>query len=418
MFQVKLPYGKGYVSAQIPYKYETISISEEPLQHSSSEEIVRAIKNPIGASLSDIKGAKNVVIATSDLTRPVPNKLILPPLLSELEALGIKKEQVTLIIGTGLHRVSTPEEFVDLVGEELAREIKIISHDAWDKENLVYIGTTSRGTPIVLNKYFVEADAKIVIGVLDPHQFAGFSGGAKGVAIGLGGEELVRANHAMLIHPGATLGNIEGNPVREDIDEIGGKVGIDFIVNVILNSRKEVVRAVAGHYIEAHRAGIEVARKVLQIEVNEPGDLVIASGGGFPKDINLYQVQKALLHAAIAVKKGGTIILVAECKEGVGEERFTNTMKLGKTPQEVLDKFAKMEFRVGAHKAYLWGRSLLKARVILVSEGINEDTAKIMQVEKAQNLQEAIDIASGKLPKNPKVLVMPKASSTIPILKS
>jgi len=256
-----------------------------------------------------------------------------------------------------------------------------------------------------------------VLGVIDPHQFAGISGGAKGVVIGLGGEKLVQANHSMLTHPKASLGNLEDNPVREDIDEIGEKIGVDFIVNVVLNSKKEVVKAVSGHFIKAHRVGVEAARKTLQVELNQTADLVIAASGGFPKDVNLYQAQKALLHAAIAVKEGGTIILAAKCDEGVGEERFTETMKRSNTPQEILDNFSKEEFRVGAHKAYLWGTSLIKARVILVADGIDQETAKIMQVEKAETLQQAIDMVLESLPENPKVYVMPKAPSTIPLIK-
>ncbi|MGI6226709.1 MAG: nickel-dependent lactate racemase [Peptococcales bacterium] len=417
MYQIKLPYGKDFITGQLPFPYETVSISEKPVEHASSDEIIRALKNPIGASLSDIKGAKNVVIVTSDLTRPVPNKLILPPLITELEAVGIKKEQITILIGTGLHRVSPEEEFPELVGEELAKEIKIVSHDAWDEDNLTYLGDSTRNTPIVINRHYAEADAKIVIGVIDPHQFAGLSGGAKGVVIGLGGEKLVQANHKMLSHPKASLGNLDNNPVREDIDEIGGKVGIDFIVNVVLNSKKEVVKAVAGHYIEAHLVGVEAARRTLQVELKHEADLVIAASGGFPKDVNLYQAQKALLHAAIAVKPGGTIILAAQCLEGVGEERFTDTMKLSKTPQEILDNFTKQEFKVGAHKAYLWGTSLNKARVILVADGIDQKTAEIMQVEKVDTLQKAIDLVTKTLPDDPMIYVMPKAPSTIPLLK-
>lgn len=415
MYHVKIPYGTKYVTAEVPYEYQNVSISEEPLSYTSGEEIERAIKNPIGASFEDFRGAKNVLIATSDLTRPVPNNLILPPLLAELEKVGVNKENVTIIIGTGLHQVATVEEMKEIVGESF-EELKVISHDAWDEENLVSLGHTSKGTPIVVNKHYIEADKRILLGVIDPHQFAGFSGGAKGVSIALGGESLVQANHSMLTHPKAILGNMEGNPIREDVDEIGAKVGIDMIVNVILNSKKEVVHAVAGHYLEAHKVGVKHAQEVLQVKLEEPADLVIAGSGGFPKDINLYQAQKALLHAAIAVKQGGTVILAAECREGVGSERFTNTMKQSKTPQEILDNFAKAEFRVGAHKAYLWGHSLLKARVIMVADGIDEETAKIMQVEKANTLQEAIDLACEKLPENPSVFVMPKASSTIPLL--
>ncbi|MFZ5943578.1 MAG: nickel-dependent lactate racemase [Bacillota bacterium] len=417
MYQVKLPYGKDYLKGEIPFAFETISISEEPVQHTSIDEITRAIENPIGASLESLRGCKNVVIVTSDLTRPVPNKLILPVLIKELDKVGIIKEQITILIGTGLHRVSPREEFVELVGEELSKEIKIISHDAWDQENLVDLGRTSRNTPIIINKLFMEADAKIVLGVIDPHQFAGISGGVKGAVIGLGGEKLVQANHSMLSHPKATLGNLDGNPVRDDIDEIGAKIGVNFIVNVVLNSKKEVVKAVAGHPFEAHKVGVAEARKTLQVEVNKPADLVIAASGGFPKDVNLYQAQKALLHAAIAVKEGGIVILAAECIEGVGEDRFTETMKTGKTPQEIIDNFVKQEFQVGAHKALLWGTSLKKARVILVAEGIDSPTCEIMLVEKAVSLQVAIDKALKVLPENPIVYVMPKAPSTIPLLK-
>lgn len=415
MYQVKIPYGSDYVTAKVPHEYQNVSISEEPLNYTSSEEIERAIKNPIGASFEDFREAKNVVIVTSDLTRPVPNNLILPPLLAELEKVGVKKEHITIIIGTGLHEVATLEEMKEIIGDSFD-ELKVISHDAWDDENLVYLGHTTKGTPIIINKHYLEADKKILLGVIDPHQFAGFSGGAKGVSIALGGDKLVQANHSMLIRPKATLGNMDGNPIREDIDEIGAKVGIDMIVNVILNSKKEVIHAIAGHYLEAHKVGVEKAQEVLQVKLEEPADLVIAGSGGFPKDINLYQAQKALLHAAIAVKQGGTIILAAECREGVGSDRFTNTMKESKTPQEILDNFAKAEFRVGAHKAFLWGHSLLKARVILVAEGIDEEIAKIMQVEKANTLQEAIDLAYQNLPENPSIYVVPKAPSTIPLL--
>ncbi|MFZ7102749.1 MAG: nickel-dependent lactate racemase [Peptococcaceae bacterium] len=418
MYQIKLPYGKDYLTGQLPFPFQAVAISEEVIQHSSSAEIKRALQNPIGASLSDLKGAKNVVIVTSDLTRPVPNKLILPSLLQELETVGISKQQITILIGTGLHRVSPETEFAELVGEDLAQEVKIISHNAWDEENLIYLGESTRNTPIVINRHYYEADAKIVLGVIDPHQFAGLSGGAKGVVIGLGGEKLVQANHAMLTHPKATLGNLAENPVREDIDEIGEKIGIDFIVNVVLNNKKEVVTAVAGHFREAHKVGVTAARKTLQVEIKEPADLVIAASGGFPKDVNLYQAQKALLHAAIAVKEGGTIILAAECREGVGEERFTDAMKLGKTPQEIIDNFSKQKFRVGAHKAFLWGASLKKARVILVADGIDLSTAQIMQVEKAETLQAALDMCVDNLNDNSKIYTMPKAPSTIPLLKN
>ena len=417
MPEIKMPYGKGYMTANIPYDFQKISISEETLNYTSEEEVLRAIEHPIGTSLEKFQGAKNVVIVTSDATRPVPNHIIIPILAKELGKYGITKDQITILIGTGLHRIAPPEEFAEILGEEVAREYKVISHDANDMENLVHIGTTTRGTPVVLNRHYVEADARIGLGVLDPHQFAGFAGGAKAVSIGLGGNALVSHNHSMLTHPKATLANLEGNPIREDIDEIGAIGRLDFIVNVVLNSRKEVVKAVAGHYFEAHRAGVKEAQRILQVEVNEPADLVIAASGGFPKDLNLYQAQKALLHAAVAVKEGGTIILVAECKEGIGSNKFRDTMALGDTVDKVLEEFAKMEFFVGGHKAYLWGKSLQKARVIIVSEGISDEEAELMKVDKASSIEEAVEMAQSSLPVHPLVACIPKAPSTIPLVR-
>jgi nickel-dependent lactate racemase len=414
---VDLPYGKTHMKATIPYEYEKVSISEAELSYTSEEEVWRAIENPIGTSWGKFKGAKNVVIATSDATRPVPNHIIIPLIAKKLAEYGITKDQITILIGTGLHRISPPEEFPQILGEEVARDFKVISHDCGDEENLVQIGTTSRGTPVVLNRYYVEADAKIALGVLDPHQFAGFAGGAKAVAIGLGGTALVNHNHSMLIHPKASLANLEGNPVREDIDEIGGMARLDFIVNVVLNSRKEVVKAVSGHYIEAHRAGVKHAQEILQVPVDKPADLVIAASGGSPKDLNLYQAQKALLHSSVAVKEGGTIILAAECEEGIGSTKFEDTMKLGDTADEVIEEFSKLPFFVGGHKALLWCRSLQKARVILVSDGITAEQAELMKVEKASSIEEAIEMCKDSLPVNPVVACIPKAPSTVPLVR-
>ncbi len=416
MHHLKIAYGKDYLQADLPYPYENITISDRELSYTSEQEVERALLNPIGASIEDMRGAKNAVIVTSDATRPVPNHLLIPALLEELNKIGVKEKDVTVLIGTGLHRVVPQEECKQIVGEDVYSRVKVVSHDAWDDHGLKRFGTTSRGTPVVVNKIYAEADAKIAIGVLDPHQFAGYAAGAKAVSIGLGGEAQIQANHAMLTRPNAELGIIKGNPIREDIDEIGAMVGIDFILNVVLNSRKEIVHAVAGHFLEAHRVGVELSKNVLQVPVAEPGDLVIAGGGGYPKDIDLYQAQKALLHATFVVKEGGTLILVAKCEEGIGSEKFKQTMKLGESIQEVLKKFAKMDFYVGGHKAYLWGQSLLKANVIIVSDGLTYEDAQIMKVKKVETLQQAIDMAQQDLSRNPKVLVIPKASSTIPML--
>ena len=416
MALLSIPYGKGYIEKEVDFPFEKLNISEEKLPFTNEEEIIRALNEPIGKSLEGFETAGKVCIVTSDATRPVPNELLIPPLVEKLNAMGIKDEQITIMIGTGLHRVADESEMPEILGEEVSKRFKVVSHDAFDPSKLIDLGITSRGTPIHINREYFESDLKISLGVIDPHQFAGFSGGVKGVSIGMAGVDLVNANHAMLTNPNACLGVIEGNPLRADIDEIGRVVELDFIFNVVLNSKKEVVKAVFGDVFLAHKVGVEAAKSALQVSINQEADVVIASAGGYPKDINMYQAQKALLHSALAVKAGGTIILCAECVEGIGSDLFVETMNLGDTPEKVLEEFAKLPFRVGAHKAFLWAQSLSKAEVIIVSDGISEEEAKILQVKKAKDLTEALEMAKEKI-SGGLVYSMPKAGSTIPMVK-
>lgn len=415
MALISLPYGRGYIEKEVDFDFERVNISEEELPHTNEEEALRALNEPIGKSLEGFENAKTVCLVTSDATRPVPNRLLIPPLAAKLNEMGIKDEQITIMIGTGLHRICEEAEMEEILGSEVVSRFKVVSHNAFDPDLLVDLGTTSRGTPIQLNKEYYESDLKISIGVIDPHQFAGFSGGSKGVSIGVAGEKVVNANHEMLTWPGASLGVFEGNPLRADIDEIGRASKLDLIYNVVLNSKGQVVKAVFGDVFLAHQVGMEAAAQALQVQIKEEADLVIASAGGFPKDINMYQAQKALLHSALAVKEGGIIILAAECVEGVGSDLFIETMKLGDNPDKVLEEFAKLPFRVGAHKAFLWAQSLSKAQVIIISDGITEEEAEILQVKKAKDFDQALEMVKDKI-ENGLVYEMPKAGQTIPLL--
>ncbi|MGI9859944.1 nickel-dependent lactate racemase [Moorella naiadis] len=419
MALIKIPYGQGYLTGELPGKIKVQEVAPREVAGvpDAAAEVRRALEQPIGnRGVEELRGARQVVIVVSDLTRPVPNEIILPVLLEKLNAIGINDEQITILVGAGLHRPAPPEEFPQIVGPAIAARVKVISHDAYAPGILQQVGVSSRGTPIWINRNYLEADGRILIGMIDPHQIVGYSAGAKALVIGCGGEATIRANHAHLVEPEATLGRVEGNPAREDIDEIGGLVGINLIINVVLNSHKEIVRAVAGHYLAAHRAGVAVARQVCEVSVPEMADLVIASPGGFPKDINLYQAQKGLAHAARVVKEGGVIILGAECREGAGEDRFLAGMQAGSTPEEVITAFHENEFQMGQHKAFLWCRSLVRARVILVSNGVDDKLARVVMVRKAPDLQAAIDMALQELPGAKVATIMPKANSTIPEL--
>ncbi len=416
---IRVPWGEGYQMGILPagIRVHEVAPREVAGVPDAAAEVRRALEKPTGnRGVEELRNARKVVIVVSDLTRPVPNAVILPVVLEKLNAIGIRDEQVTILVGAGLHRPAPPEEFPRIVGPEVAARVRVISHDAYAPGILQQVGVSSRGTPVWINRHYLEADGRILIGMIDPHQIVGYSAGAKALVIGCGGEATIRANHAHLVKPAAAPGRMESNPAREDIDEIGGLVGIDLIINVVLNSRKEVVRAVAGHYLQAHREGVAVARRVSEIPVPELSDLVIASPGGFPRDINLYQAQKGLAHAARVVKEGGIIILCAECREGAGEDRFLAGMQAGNTPEEVIEAFRQKEFQMGRHKAFLWCRSLVRAGVILVSSGVDDELARVVMVRKAPDLQAAIDMALKEQPGAGVVTVMPRANSTVPLI--
>lgn len=420
MEKIKIPFGRDHISwtPTADYVVEMVHPQNVPGVSNTQQEILNAIENPIGGKkLEEFSGAKTAVIAISDLTRPVPNKLILPPIIEKLERMGIEAKNICIIVGAGLHRPSFKEEFKELIGEELVERVMVISHDAQDKDMLANLGETSRGTPVLINKHYLKADLKILTGMIAPHQFAGYSGGAKGLAIGLGGKKLIQTNHAMLLHEDAELGKISGNPAREDMDEIGEIAGIDFIVNVILNNEQEIVNVVAGDYKKAYIKGVELAQKIFEVPVEGKADVIIVSPGGFPKDLNLYQAQKALYHAANIIKDGGYLLLVAECLEGAGNDKFLNTMKKFKKPDEVVGYFKSIDFEIGVHKAFLWCKPLLKAKAYILSQGIDEENANVLMIKKTDNIESFLSDIKENLPINPKIYVMPMASSTIPVLQ-
>ncbi len=416
--QIEVPYGREKQSCNVPESVQCIygKLRQVEPEQDPSLQIRLAIEKLIGNINQDkLVKAQKIAIAVSDLTRPVPSRLILEELVAWLNQLGITEDQIIILIGGGLHRPATPEDLKYIIGEQLLGRIKnIVAHDADNKEMLTFLGTSAQGTPVYVNKYFNQADYRIVTGMIDAHQFMGFTAGVKGAVIGLGGRPTITGNHARLFSPGAELGRLEDNPARLDLEDIGKIIGVDMVVNVVLNDKKQVVKAVAGHPVEAHRQGAEFAKGIFGVQM-KPAHIVIASPGGFPKDLNVYQAQKALTPASQIVKEGGTIILVAQCIEGTGEESFEQEMSLYRNPREVVESISSREFVIGPHKAYLWTRALAKARTIIVSDQISPTLAKTLMVEVVSSLQEALDMA---LPNytTPEIVVLPYASSMIPII--
>ncbi|MCI0708893.1 MAG: nickel-dependent lactate racemase [Chloroflexi bacterium] len=300
--------------------------------------------------------------------------------------------------------------------ESILIRCPVICHDADDEANLVYLGKTERQTPIYVNKHYLSADLKLVVGNIEPHQFMGFSGGVKSAAIGLAGKATINHNHALMLEDGSQMGHYADNPARQDVEEIGALIGIDYALNVVLNAQKHIVNVLAGDPVEVMWAGIPQVRQIFEVAVDKPFDILITSPGGHPKDINLYQAQKALAHAARVTKSGGTIILVAACPEGTGSKTYESWVTQMESHQAVLEKFAQDEFRLGRHKAFQISRDAVNRRVLLVSEMSPEFVRRLLLTPVA-SLQDGLAQALTDLPPTTRIGVMPAANATIPVLK-
>ncbi len=333
--------------------------------------IKEAIDFPVGSrSLKEqvIIGDK-ISIIVSDITRPVPTAKILPTLIEELHAYGIPAEDICIVFALGIHRRMTEEEKIKVIGLAIFSAYKNI-----EPEHITYIGETSRGTPIEVCKEVAESDFIILTGNIEFHYFAGYSGGYKALMPGVSTKAAIQNNHKMMLDPKAKIGVADGNPVREDLEEFGQKFARTFLLNVVLNSKKEITKVVAGDPILAHREGCRSFDDYYKVYVNKPADLVIVSAGGYPKDINLYQAQKAMDNAAKVVKKGGKLVLVAEMKEYFGEETFEEWLLDSQTIGSILSKI-KANFVLGGHKAAAIA-NLLKDIQIAVLSSMDEETIK------------------------------------------
>ncbi len=415
-----LPYGKGALTLRVPepWQAELVTPAEVPAAPDAAQAVRDALDAPLGgASLADFAGVRSVAIAINDKTRPVPHALLLPPLLERLEGLGVPPEAITLIIATGTHPPMPQEEFGRVVPEEVLARYAVVSHDCDDRENLVYLGETARGTPVWANRRFWQAELRIVVGNVEPHQFAGFSGGVKTAAIGLAGRETVSRNHAMLTDPCAQLGRYADNPVRQDVEAIGRMIGVHFALNAVLNRHKQVVAVVAGEPQAVMEAGVPLVQRTGRVALSAPFDVVIAATGGHPKDLNLYQAQKALVPAALCTRTGGTVILVAACREGIGSPQYEAWMLREDMTsyQAVFERFAQEGFRAGVHKAFLVARDASRVRVILVSE-MEPDLVRRLLLIPAASLEEATSLALAGLPADARIGVMPVANAVLPAL--
>ncbi len=423
----QLPYGKSDLIFSLPDDREADIIAPaETMSAPNPLELVNiALDTPLGGQRLEqlVTGfdKPTVAVAINDKTRPVPHQFLLPPLLGRLETLGIAPHAITLFIATGTHPPMQEQEFPSILPFDILDRYPVISHDARDESRLTFLGTTQRGTPVWVNRRFFEADLRIVVGNISPHQFMGFSGGVKSAAIGLAGMPTVNHNHAMMIDPASRLGEYETNPTRQDVEEIGELIGVHFALNAILNEAKEIVRVLAGEPRAVMQAGIPLSRQLCQSTVSGLYRLVIASPGGHPKDINLYQAQKGLAHACMITHPGATVILAAACPEGTGSRSYETWMQgitfAERDPpfEQIFKRFRQEGFRIGPHKAFQIARDASQVHLFFYSE-MPPDFARSLLLNPIQDLQTTIESALATLSPGERIAIMPRAASTIPFV--
>jgi len=421
--KIKLPYGKATVSVAIPD--QNLMCIANPAgkitaASAETEEIRKALANPIGSeplkTLATKLGPQDrVAILVSDYTRPTPTSRILPPLLEEMQSAGVQLEQITIVFASGLHRTMTKEEMDKALGP-LASKLSAISHDAYN-DPCVAIGTSKNNTPIEINRRVAEARLKLSISAIDPHHAAGWSGGGKNIMPGVSSKHAILTHHKQMLSPGVAIAVFDGNPFREDIEEIAVTVGVDFICNVLLNEDKKVARAFCGDVIKAHRAGAKFSEEFLSVSIPQPADIVIATPGGAPRDSNLWQTEgKALTRVKDVIRPGGIIILVSECAEGVGQEEFQkyieNNLAQGDF-QGVLDRIKEMPFSVLTNKIARIAKLLQMCNIYIVTS----DKMKSVLVNSPfyfyASVQEAFDAALAKIGPAATVLVVPEAPGVV-----
>lgn len=410
---VNLAYGHGHHSLEIPVSNLLGTFLPRVMRADFREErlISEALAHPTGTpQLRNLaKKGGRVAIVTSDLTRPCPSHRLLPFIIKELAGAGIPDEDIVIILALGLHRPMAEEEIGLALSPEIQRRFRVLNHDVTDT---VRLGVTSAGTPVEIFRPVVEADMRVCLGNVEFHYFAGYSGGAKAIFPGCASQAGVSANHAMMVQPEAAAGRVEGNPVRTDLEEAAAMVGVDFILNVVVDGEHKVVGAMAGDVIAAHRKGCEMVAARGKVRIPKQANIVLASAGGYPKDINLYQAQKALDNASYFVRDGGVIILVAECPEGFGNQTFKSWILDAASPRHVLERLGR-EFVLGGHKAAAIAVVQARVKVHMVSSMLPDEVRR-SGFTHFDSLREAFEAATAELGEASSVLVLPHAGSILP----
>ena len=426
MRTVGLKYGKDNLYANINEKHIIHTLVPKDIDYIKNvkEEVTKVLNNPTGSkALKDIVvPGEKIAIIVSDITRAwMKSDEFVIHIVNYLSDLGVKDEDIFIVIALGGHRKSTEEEMIAVVGEDVYKRVKVYDHECEDENELVYLGKSSRNTPIYLNKRVQEADRVILTGGIVFHLMAGFGGGAKSILPGVVGIKTIQANHRLCFNEGKSSGlnlkvksnNVEGNPLRSDMNEVCGIANPDFLFNVVLDTSGNFIKFVAGDYKKAWLEGCDYIRSLYGVPIQSEADIVIASAGGFPKDINLYQTVKTVDNGLYGGKVGSVLILLSECIDGLGADEFADWFKF--TSLEDMENELKNKFTVPGYIAYKMAYTIQNRKVILVSS-LDDELVKSFNMIPCKDLEEAVKKAYELCEcKEAKITLMPYGGNTLPI---
>lgn len=414
-----MKFGEGSIPLDVPDRNLIGVVLPGPSQAiaDAPAAVRQVLRAPDGTPplLEMLQAAKpsRIVIVVNDITRPTPYATLMPPLFEIIAEAGIPDSAVTLVTATGIHDPHTPEQNRKVYGEDICRRFRVISHDATDAANLVYKGRFDSGYDFWLNRIVDESDFLITIGVVMPHYFAGFSGGRKSILPGVVGKETVQKNHARMVELMDDLPPIRQNPVSLEMIQAARMAGVDFILNVVADDAGRIVKVVAGDLEKAWYQAVDASEAMYLTPIPRKARIAVACASGYPRDINLYQAQKALDHSDKATEEGGTVIIAAECRDGYGEKVFESFMNAGYTPEGIMEE-VKAHFVMGGHKAYGFAKVAAAKKVIYVTS-LSEKVVTSLFARKAATLDEALAMAFADQGPDASVLVLPEGSVTVPV---
>ncbi len=421
MEQVRLAYGRRGLVVSLPQEAEVTVIRPRffPGVEDEKAALRAALRHPIASPpLRDLVSPRSrVAVVFSDVTRAQPRDRMLPVLLNEIGI--VPPEQVLLINALGTHRPGSDEELRQMVGDEVFERYRIVQHDCNDREGLTYLGDSSFGHQVWVNSRYMEADVRILTGFIEPHLFAGFSGGPKAVLPGIAGADTILDNHSgeMLANPKATWGVTTGNPLWEEMLEAAQMTAPNFVFNVTMNRHHEITGVFAGALVEAHAAGVEHARQAAMVAVEEPFDVALTTNAGYPLDINLYQSVKGISAAAQVVRPGGAILIASECREGVpAGGNYATLLAAANSPQALWDRVTDPGFR--AHdqwEAFVHARLCLHADIYIYSEGLSEQEVSMAMLYPCHDIEATLHELVDRY--GPRLCVLPEGPMAVPYVR-